>query len=231
MNDKTRQQQGLALAQPGQALVNYLDTLLAEIDLSPGSVVTEPIKARPAGADILQQEMVVPEGVTEPVQLASEGDESRLERVPAWAQAPFQVLRFMLQGARLAIPLLGLRGILPLTERLARLPGQPPWAMGLVLNRDAKVVVVDTRQLLMAPLRRVEDKPFEPTHLLLIGEGDRGLAVDGLIGTLTLEKEAVRWRAAAGDRPWYAGVIVEELCVLLDVDGVMEILSRAVPRR
>ena len=56
-------------------------------------------------------------------------------------------------------------------------------------------------------------------HLLLIGDGDRGLSVDSLEGTVTLEKEDVRWRGAAGQRPWYAGIIVEKLTVLLDVNG------------
>jgi len=227
VNDKSRPQAvGEALAQPDQALVSYLDTLLAEIDGNLATSKPAVAKARPVGADTLQQEPAVAEGLAEAAVAArSDEGECRHVRTPAWAESPFQVLRFTLQGASLAIPLQALCGILPLTERLIRLPGQPPWAMGVVLNRDTKVVVVDTRRLLMAPLENRDGEPPKPSHLLLIGEGERGLAVDGLVGTLTLKKEAVRWRGPAGDRPWYAGVIVEELCVLLDVDGVMEMLA------
>ena len=221
MNEESRRKTGLAVAQPDQALVNYLDTLLAEIDTNRHTAESVPAKARPAGADTQLQEPAL----AETPQVVADNDECRLDRAPAWADNPFQVLRFTLQGASLAIALRELCGILPLTEPLTHLPGQPPWAMGVVLNRDAKVVVVDTRCLLMASLEQPHDEPLRPTHLLLIGEGERGLAVDGLVGTLTLEKEAVRWRGAAGSHPWYAGVIVEELSVLLDAGGVMEMLT------
>lgn len=221
MNEKSRRKVGLAVAQPDQALVNYLDTLLAEIDTNPQTVESVPAKAPPAGADTLRQESVL----AETTQTTGDNNESRLDQAPAWADNPFQVLRFTLQGASLAIPLQELCGILPLAEPLTHLPGQPPWAMGVVLNRDDKVVVVDTRCLLMPSLEQSPDEPLRPSHLLLIGEGDRGLAVDGLVGTLTLEKEAIRWRGAVGKHPWYAGVIVEELSILLNADGMMEMLT------
>jgi purine-binding chemotaxis protein CheW len=64
-----------------------------------------------------------------------------------------------------------------------------------------------------------------PRHLLLIGDGLRALAVDRIYNTIRLEKEAIRWRSGTGIRPWYAGIIIEELSVLLDVDGILKMLA------
>jgi purine-binding chemotaxis protein CheW len=134
-------------------------------------------------------------------------------------------LLFTVNGVNLAIPLIALSGILPLQASISRLPGQPVWALGVQLNRDSKVVVVDTRRLLMPELDVAQAEQVKQTHLLLIGNGERGLSVDSLKGTITLEKDAVRWRSGAARRPWYAGIIVEKLTVLLDVDGVVEMLA------
>ncbi|MEW8333314.1 MAG: chemotaxis protein CheW, partial [Candidatus Thiodiazotropha sp.] len=64
-----------------------------------------------------------------------------------------------------------------------------------------------------------------PPHLLLIGDGQRALAVDTICNTLMVDKEEVRWRSGSGIRPWYAGIIIQELSVLLDVDGILNILA------
>jgi purine-binding chemotaxis protein CheW len=93
-----------------------------------------------------------------------------------------------------------------------------------VLNRDEKVVVIDTARLLM-PERLTGDETSNPQQLLLIGDGDRALAVDGICNTLQIDKEGVRWRHGSHDKPWYAGIIIQELSVLLDVDGVLKLLA------
>jgi purine-binding chemotaxis protein CheW len=60
---------------------------------------------------------------------------------------------------------------------------------------------------------------------LLIGDGQRALAVDSIRNTLLVEKQAIQWRSGSGIRPWYAGIIKQELSVLLDVDGVLKMLA------
>jgi purine-binding chemotaxis protein CheW len=63
------------------------------------------------------------------------------------------------------------------------------------------------------------------SHILLIGDGDRGLAVHALNGTQMLDKEAVRWRGDIDRHPWYAGIISEKLMAVIDVDGIMRVLA------
>jgi purine-binding chemotaxis protein CheW len=225
MSQSPHKGQTQTLAQADQALVSYLDTLLSEIDEGDGRLVESAVKAALPQADTLEQKankVDTPAAVADPAMAPAE---TPRPSVPDWAELPFQVLLFRVDGVSLAVPLFALCGILPLQEPLSQLPGQPAWTLGVQLNRDTKVVVLDTRRLLMPELDNAQKARPKQTHLLLIGEGDRGLSVDSLEGTVTLEKEDVRWRGAAGQRPWYAGIIVEKLTVLLDVNGVVEMLA------
>ena len=213
------------VVQADQALVSYLDTLLLEIDDGDSASLATPVKAPPTRAATLDQVVDEIEPQIETASAVVTGVESLTQAVPEWAELPFQVLLFTVSRVNLAVPLIALRGILPLQASISQLPGQPVWALGVQLNRDSKVVVVDTQRLLMPELDIAQAEQSKHTHLLLIGNGERGLSVDCLKGTVTLEKEAVRWRKVAGQRPWYAGIIMENLTVLLDVDGVVEMLA------
>jgi purine-binding chemotaxis protein CheW len=209
---------------PDTALSNYLDTLLAEIDDQPQTPPEQAVKDPIAQADTVLEASVE--------ETARESLENRIDEqppeavalpVPGWAETPFQLLRFEVNGAKLVIPLMGLTGIIPLKGTPSKLPGQPAWSLGVVMNRDTKVVAVDTRRLLMP--EGEFDAPASYSHLLLFGDGCRGLAVDAIGDTLTLEKEAIRWPGASTKQPWYGGILIEELSVLLDIEGVQGLLA------
>lgn len=144
--------------------------------------------------------------------------------LPDWVENEFQVLLFKVNGITMGIPLIALKGILKFDGKMSQLPGQPDWSLGVALNREEKVIVVDSVRLFM-PERLNEDERIAPQQLLIIGEGDRALAVDSICDTLNIEKEAVRWRSGIPNKPWYAGIIIQELSVLLDVDGVLGLLA------
>jgi purine-binding chemotaxis protein CheW len=199
-----------------------LDTLLAEIDRLDDSPAQLAVKEPSAKADTVLEDSVPGEvalNVTERTEIDHKAADSDL---PEWAQAPFQILRFRVNGVNLVVPLQSLTGIITFDRPITQLPGQPAWSRGVVTNHENKVVVVDTRRLLM-PESEFEETTY--THLLLIGEGDRGLAVEGLGDTAIIDKEAVRWQGDAVPHPWYGGILVEELSVLLDVEGVLEMLA------
>jgi purine-binding chemotaxis protein CheW len=225
MTEKRAQADRQTVIEADLALVSYLDTLLAEIDDRALPETREPaVKAIKDRADILQERPVSVPAVSDSVKPETAEDELR-PPVPVWAAAPFQILMFSLSGVDLAVPLSELLGIIPLQGQISRLPGQPRWAMGVARNRDAKVVVVDTRRLLMPESASAKEEDHPYSHILLIGDGDRGLAVSALNGTQMLDREAVRWRGGNGRHPWYAGIISEKLVALVDVDGIMEMLA------
>jgi purine-binding chemotaxis protein CheW len=223
MSDKARQIPAQSLTQPDSALTSYLDTLLAEIDNQDDSPPHQTVKEPSAKVDTVLEGSVTDEVALNVIERTEAIDHKEADsHLPEWAQTPFQILRFRVNGTNLVVPLLSLTGIIALDRPITQLPGQPAWSRGVVTNHETKVVVLDTRRLLM-PEGEIEETTY--THLLLIGEGDWGLAVEGLGDMTIIDKEAVRWRSDAVPHPWYGGILVEELSVLLDVEGMLEMLA------
>jgi purine-binding chemotaxis protein CheW len=223
MSEKARQIHEQTLTQPDSALANYLDTLLAEIDNQDDSTPQQAVKEPFAKVDTVPESSVTDEVALDVIERTEEIERKTADsHPPEWAQTPFQILRFRVNGINLVVPLLSLTGIITLDRPITQLPGQPLWSRGVVTNHETKVVVVDSRRLLMLE-GEIEETSY--THLLLIGEGAWGLAVEGLGDTTIIDKEAVRWRSDEVPHPWYAGILVEELSVLLDVEGVLEMLA------
>jgi purine-binding chemotaxis protein CheW len=211
------------IEEPDRALKSYLDTLLLELEEPP--VETVEVKEPPAIADIKIEARTEEVLVTEPkLQESTQTQEQQSSGIPNWVENEFQVLLFKVNGITMGIPLNALKGILNYKGEAIQLPGQPVWSLGIVLNRGEKVVVIDTARLLM-PERLNGDEQINSQHLLLIGEGDRALAVDSICNTLNIEKDGVRWGRGLHNKPWYAGIIIQELSVLLNVDGVFELLA------
>ncbi|MBW9257210.1 MAG: chemotaxis protein CheW [Candidatus Thiodiazotropha sp. (ex. Lucinisca nassula)] len=219
-NDKSRTNPvSEKVEEPDHALKSYLDTLLLEIETLPSESVV--VKEPPPVADIKVEESQISEPKLEQSTQTQQQSDSAL---PDWVESEFQVLLFKVNGITMGIPLNAMKGILNYSGEASQLPGQPAWSLGVIINRDEKVVVIDSARLLM-PERLTADTRSEPQQLLLIGEGDRALAVDTICNTMIVAKEDVRWRNGIHNKPWYAGIIVEELSVLLDVDGVLQLLA------
>ncbi|MCG7968850.1 MAG: chemotaxis protein CheW [Candidatus Thiodiazotropha taylori] len=219
-NDKNRiKPVSEKVEEPDHALKSYLDTLLLEIETIPSESVV--VKEPPPVADIKVEESRISEPKLEQSTQTQQQQDSAL---PEWVENEFQVLLFKVNGITMGIPLNAMKGILNYSGDASQLPGQPAWSLGVIVNRDEKVVVIDSARLLM-PERLTAETRSEPQQLLLIGEGDRALAVDTICNTMSVVKEDVRWRNGIHNKPWYAGIIVEELSVLLDVDGVLQLLA------
>jgi purine-binding chemotaxis protein CheW len=215
------------LAEPDQAVYDYLDSLLKEVEKVPDAPAktAEVVEIRPETP--LQEPQEIVEPATEAVvEAVVDVEPEEVPLVPEWAEEPFQCLLFSLRGMTLAVPLLSLDGIMKWEEEIAPLPGQPDWHMGIVLNRGQQVVVVDTAQLLVPDkLGKAGEEREKGSHILVIGGGSRGLACDSLAKPVTLTKDDVRWSAPGGNRPWVAGTIVEKLCILLNVECLLEMIG------
>jgi purine-binding chemotaxis protein CheW len=219
------------LAEPDQAVYDYLDSLLKEAEgrqqepaKPQAGVAAEVVEIRPVETLREQQEILEPAEAAV-VEVAEDVAQEDAVVVPEWAEGPFQCLLFTLRGMTLAVPLLSLNSIMKWEEEVTPIPGQPDWHMGVILHRDQQVVVIDTAQLLVPErLGRVDEVRERGSHILVIGEGDRGLACESLAKPLTLTKDDIRWSGAGGNRPWVAGTIVEKLCILLNVDYLLEMV-------
>jgi purine-binding chemotaxis protein CheW len=216
------------------ALDNYLDSLFNDIERPVDRAMSPLAKVDIRPADTTRQQSLQPDPINPPATCQDrkeEVDEGLISRrsgpiVPAWARSPFQTLLFQVSDVTLALPLKALGGILQWNDRINDLPGLPEWVLGVMLDGERKILVVDTARFLM-PERVAEEKRALGSscgYVLLIEDSHWGLAVDGLRDTVKLETHQVHWRLRTDKRSWLAGIIVDQLSILLDVEGLFAML-------
>lgn len=150
-----------------------------------------------------------------------------LTEVPPIPDEEFQALYFQVAGMTLAVPLEQLGGIHSLDEeQVSSLIGKPGWFKGLLAHRERKLNVVDTALWVMP--EKYDEKLAEQLnyqYLVMLKDSDWGLACEKLITTSQLMPSAVNWRTTMGKRPWLRGMVKEQMCALLNVDALIELLN------
>jgi purine-binding chemotaxis protein CheW len=145
---------------------------------------------------------------------------------PQWAQTRFDVLLFKVAGLTLAVPLISLGQIQPLTDELTPLFGQADWFMGLQPTPAGKIRTVNTAKFVMP--ERYDDSFLQTAKYVMSIDGvPWGLAVDSVNQPITLQPEDVKWRGDRGKRPWLAGTVKDHMCALLDIPRIGQMLVEA----
>ncbi len=145
---------------------------------------------------------------------------------PQWAQNRFDVLLFEVSGLTLAVPLIALGQIQPLTDELTPLFGQADWFMGLQPTPAGKIRTVNTAKFVM-PERYDENFVKTAKYVVSINGVPWGLAVDSVNQPISLHPDDVKWRGDRSKRPWLAGTVKEHMCALLDIPRVGQMLVEA----
>lgn len=149
---------------------------------------------------------------------------------PAWAQERFDVLLFKVSGLTLAVPLIALGQIQPLTDELTPLFGQADWFMGLLPTPTGKIRTVNTARFVMP--ERYDERFVETAEYVISIDGvPWGLAVDSVNQPISLDPEDVKWRTERSRRPWLAGTVKEHMCALLDIPRIGQLLMDADRKR
>lgn len=136
----------------------------------------------------------------------------------------FQVLYFDVNGVTFAVPLDELGGIHQITE-LSHIIGKPSWYLGLQMNKEHQLDVVDSAKWVMAEKLANDDYKDNYQYIVMLGESSWGLASTELMGTELLNTDKVRWREQAGKRPWLAGMVKEKMCALIHVEAMVAMLN------
>ncbi|ACE83892.1 chemotaxis protein CheW [Cellvibrio japonicus] len=145
---------------------------------------------------------------------------------PLWAQSRFDVLLFSVSGLTLAVPLISLGQIQPLTDELTPLFGQADWFMGLQPTSAGKIRTVNTARFVM-PERYDENFLATAKYVVSINGVPWGLAVDSVNQPISLHPDDVKWRGDRSKRPWLAGTVKEHMCALLDIPRIGQMLIDA----
>jgi purine-binding chemotaxis protein CheW len=137
----------------------------------------------------------------------------------------FQVLFFKVAGLTLAVPLVSLGGIVKL-DRLNHIMGRPSWYKGVQTHRDSQLNVVDTCAWVMP--EKYDDALAESVnyqYVVLLEDSNWGLTCESLVNSVKIMKSDVNWRSKTGKRPWLAGVVKEQMCGILHVHALIELLN------
>ncbi|QFU23467.1 chemotaxis protein CheW [Shewanella eurypsychrophilus] len=137
----------------------------------------------------------------------------------------FQVLFFKVAGLTLAVPLVSLGGIVKL-ERVNHIMGRPSWYKGVQTYRDSQLNIVDTCAWVMP--EKYDEALAETVnyqYVVLLEDSNWGLTCESLVNSVKINKSAVNWRSNAGKRPWLAGVVREQMCGILHVQALIELLN------
>lgn len=168
--------------------------------------------------------VVTTEAVAQPLKIP--GVEWMPNGRPQWAQSRFEVLLFQVSGLTLAVPLISLGQIQPLTDELTPLFGQADWYMGLQPTPQGKINTVNTAKFVM-PERYDENFVKSARYVVSINGVPWGLAVDSVNQPISLLPDEVKWRTDRSKRPWLAGTVKEHMCALLDIPRIGQMLLDA----
>jgi len=146
--------------------------------------------------------------------------------LPQWAQSRFDVLLFKVSGLTLAVPLISLGQIQPITDELTPLFGQADWFMGFQPTPQGKIRTVNTAKFVM-PERYDENFVKNAKYVVSINGVPWGLAVDSVNQPISLMPDEVKWRSDRSKRPWLAGTVKEHMCALLDIPMIGQMLMDA----
>jgi len=136
----------------------------------------------------------------------------------------FQTLVFEVSRLPLAVPLVKLGGIVNLKQQeITPLVGTPDWFMGLVPNERGNLMVVDTQKFLMP--EKNSEEPSNYQYLIVLDDSRWALACDSVGDAKNLTPEDIRWSARSSKRPWFAGMVVEYMSALVEVDELINLLA------
>ncbi|GGX50877.1 chemotaxis protein CheW [Saccharospirillum salsuginis] len=191
-------------------------------DPAPQPVAPEPEPEVEPEIEPVATEPETEEATPEPVDEIDPHDLSRWldNGRPAWAQERFDCLVFVVDGLKLAVPLLLLGNIHPLERELTPLFDQPKWFLGLLpIQQDKKNIrVVDTARLVM-PERYRPESAENLAYAVGVHGSDWAFGCHAIEGSITLEPEDVKWRTKRTSRPWLAGTVIDQMCALVDLNA------------
>jgi len=134
-------------------------------------------------------------------------------------------LIFTVCGLKLAIPLPMLGGGRRVSRRVVPLFGQASWSLGVWQGDKSKLTIIDSAQLMMPERKRsLQDEGYE--YFIQLDRSPWAVACQQICDTVKLDQDAIKWRGETSKRPWLAGTVIDEMCALIDVPGLMPLLEQ-----
>ena len=142
-----------------------------------------------------------------------------------YRQGRFQALFFEIAGLKVAVPLKELGGIHQMGP-VNSLFGKPDWYKGVMLYREQKINTVDTARWVMPEkYDQTLQQKLNYQYVIMLSDSDWGLMAENLVDTVVLQQDQVKWLDSPTKRPWLAGLVKDQMCALLDVESLIQLLN------
>lgn len=140
----------------------------------------------------------------------------------SWSSQGVECLIFSVCGLKLAVPLLFLGGVHDVIEgSIKPLMGQPAWYLGMVNTDQNNLQVIDTANFIMPERSQpLSEQGFK--YLIQLEKTPWAIACQSIDDTVRLEASEIKWRGERGKRTWLAGTVIEKMCALIDVAGLLQ---------
>lgn len=140
---------------------------------------------------------------------------------------PFACQLIVLDGLKLAVPLSAFKQVIPWSGELIKLAEPRPWIKGQMRNGQQLLDIVDLSALMhnrqtQPDIDNQNDK-FKSV-LLLLGQ-TICLPCEDVFEIVTVEPDSVCWRSSNSQRLWLAGTVKQEGYAILDIDGIIQLLT------
>ena len=137
----------------------------------------------------------------------------------------FQTLIFHVGKLPLAVPLLKLGGIVKISKsEITPLVGSPDWFMGLLPNDRGNLMIVDTQRYIM-PEQSNESADEDYQFVIVLDDSNWALACNSVGDAKNLTHDDIRWSEKTSRRPWFAGMVVDFMSALIEVDELINMLA------
>ena len=187
--------------------------------------------------ELISVDSVVPEEVIEEQQVRSESNDLIIEveiepevkqflqpliDQESWSSQGVECLVFSVGGLKLAVPLLLLGGVHEVDRNDVKpLMGQPQWYLGMIRSNELNLQVIDTASFIMPErTQSLAEQGFK--YLIQLEKTPWAIACQSIDDTVRLEATEIKWRGDRGKRAWLAGTVIEKMCALIDVSGLLQ---------
>lgn len=219
-------------------LQNYLDQLLVtatepqriekEIQFTEDEKIDTSISVEPI-VDTFVEPVIEVVAIPEVEQRIEQKVEEQIAPVVAhltdqdsWSSQGVECLIFSVCGLKLAVPLLFLGGVHEVEkDDVKPLMGQPKWYLGMLPTDESNLQVIDTSNFIM-PEKGQNLSELGYKYLIQLEKTPWAIACQSIDDTVRLEASEIKWRGDRGKRAWLAGTVIEKMCALVDVSGLLK---------
>ena len=169
------------------------------------------------------------------IHVGSEPDNKNIEEeiseIPGWGQSPFDCLLIKAAGMNFITPTMSVSFIERVNKKIVRIPLEVDSFQGVITFRGKSVSVIDLFSLITADTNKLKSISSQITsnhinHVLVMENGSYALACDEVSKMITLNAEDVRWYRTGDANTYYAGIVKDYLCPLININSIHERVSK-----